>query len=192
MLALLHQSPASAHTPVRTHFEVPGRHEFDAALADLGRRWDGGPLSDAARRELTLNAATIAGLLADLDRLASRLGAPDAGAVVTHGEPHPGNLIRTATGLKLVDWDTVARARPERDLWMIIDSSPAQLATYQRLTGTALDRDALRAYRLLWALADVAAFTAQLRAEHRRDADTEKALAGLRSILEGREPRPFG
>jgi hypothetical protein len=91
----------------------------------------------------------------------------------------------------LVDWDTVALARPERDLWMIVDACGTAMSAYRDLTGITLDPDAVAAYRLLWALTDMAAFTLQLRGEHRRDADAKKALAGLRSILNGREPFPM-
>lgn len=41
------------------------------------------------------------------------------GWVVTHGEPHPGNVIRTSHGLRIIDWTTVQMAPPERDLWML-------------------------------------------------------------------------
>jgi len=111
--------------------------------------------------------------------------------VVTHGEPHPGNLIRTRDTLALVDWDTVALARPERDLWMLDDSEGETRAAHQAITGRAPDPEALAAYRLTWALADVAAFTTRLRGEHERDADTEKALDGLHAILAGEEPSPY-
>jgi hypothetical protein len=92
----------------------------------------------------------------------------------------------------LVDWDTVAIARPERDLWMIDDVDATAVTAYRELTGITLDPEALVAYRLLWALADLAAFTVQLRGEHERDADAENALAALRGILSGREPSPYG
>ena len=36
--------------------------------------------------------------------------------VITQGEPHPGNVLRTLAGLRLIDWDVSALARPERDL----------------------------------------------------------------------------
>ena len=112
--------------------------------------------------------------------------------VVTHGEPHPGNLIRTATGLRLVDWDTVATSAPERDLWMLALVEPTAVERYRGLTGTELDDELLVAYRLLWAVTDLASFTAQLRAPHVGNADDEHALHCVRQILEGDEPRPFG
>ena len=40
--------------------------------------------------------------------------------VITHGEPHPANLMLAAGRLALIDWDTVALAPPERDVSLII------------------------------------------------------------------------
>jgi spectinomycin phosphotransferase len=192
MLARLHGAMPRERSLVRRGLEVPGRDRLAEALDDLDRPWDGGPLSEPARRELAAHHQVIVRWLSELDRFALGLRETDVDAVVTHGEPHPGNLIRTGAGLVLVDWDTVALAPPERDLWMIVDGGETVLSAYRELTGITLDRDALAAYRLLWALSDVAAFTVQLRGQHRRDADAEKALAALRSILEGREPSPYG
>ena len=63
------------------------------------------------------------------------------GRVVTHGEPHPGNVLRMqAGGLRLVDWDTVRLAPPERDLWMVFGrherpaGSPSPRPTARRST----------------------------------------------------------
>jgi aminoglycoside phosphotransferase (APT) family kinase protein len=92
-------------------FAVPGRAELDAALDDLGRPWDGGPFSEPARRELARHVEVVTQALAELDRQIDKLAAPDGRMVVTHGEPHPGNLIQTSAGLVLIDWDTVAVAR---------------------------------------------------------------------------------
>ena len=49
---------------------------------------------------------------------------PQRELVVTHGEPHAGNVMRRSDGRHLlVDWDTVAVAPPERDLWMHMDTA---------------------------------------------------------------------
>jgi spectinomycin phosphotransferase len=193
MLAQLHQGTPALGGVARRGLALPGRADLDDALDDLDRPWNGGPLSELARRELATHMREVVGSLADLDRFAVREDAMDSEAVVTHGEPHPGNLIRTRAGLVLIDWDTVALARPERDLWMIGDADDDVVVTaYRDLTGIRLDPEALAAYRLLWALTDVAAFTARLRGEHQRDRDAEKALAALRSVFNGREPSPYG
>ena len=168
-------------------------HRSEPTLAAaLDRRWDGGPLSEACRHLLAGHAEDVAGRLATLDRLASALDGRGSETVITHGEPHPGNLIRTHDGFALVDWDTVAAARPERDLWMLDDSTGEARAAYQHLSGRALDPLALDAHGLLWALTDVAAFTVRLRSPHQQNSDTEHALSVLRRTLRGQEPSPYG
>jgi spectinomycin phosphotransferase len=193
MLARLHRARPPGRGLAHRRLEVAGRPGLEEALDDLGRPWDGGPLSEAARSELAGHGDMVARWLTDLDRVADRLRHADAGAiVVTHGEPHPGNLIHTATGLVLVDWDTVALARPERDMWMLADADGALASAYRDLTGLTLDPEALAAYRLLWALTDVAAFTTRLRGQHQRDSDADRVLAALRSTLDRTEPAPYG
>jgi spectinomycin phosphotransferase len=189
MLARLHQTPTTGRLAHRG-VDVPGRSYLEDALKELDRPWDGGPLSEPARRELATNAEQVVASLRELDRLAVGIGGSPSDVVVTHGEPHPGNLIHTRSGVVLVDWDTVALAPPERDLWMIADDDVA--SAYRELTGTSLDTEALAAYRLLWAVTDVAAFITQLRGEHRQNADAERALAALQSIFDKREPAPYG
>jgi spectinomycin phosphotransferase len=110
-------------------------------------------------------------------------------AVITHGEPHPGSLIRVEGGFALVGWDTVALDRAERDLWMLDDEA---LTMYQRRTGGTVDPAAVTFFRLGWALADLAAFTTQLRAPHLDSADTRHALTAIRQILAAEEPAPYG
>jgi len=106
-------------------------------------------------------------------------------AVVTHGEPHPGNLIRVGAQLMLVDWDTVGLARPERDLWMVAGENGEELRRYTAITGRPVDRAALALYRLRWALDDISLFARQLRAPHDRSADTEHAWQALRLTVAG-------
>jgi len=189
VLAALHRSTPIVHDVARRELELPGRADLEQALAELGRSWDGGPLSEPARLDLVRHQELVGGWLGQLDRSAY----PQTLPVVTHGEPHPGNFIRHNNALGLVDWDTVALAPPELDLWMVADGQEDDIIRlYRDLTGVSLDRAALASYRLLWALTDAAAFTVQLRRPHRHDADAERALAGLRSILNGHEPAPYG
>ena len=91
----------------------------------------------------------------------------------------------------MVDWDTVALATPERDLWMLADDESV-IADYQRLTELAVDRRALTAHRLMWSLTDLAAYTLQLYNDHEEGADSDRALAAVRSILGGEPPTPYG
>lgn len=145
---------------------------------DLDGRWTGGPVSEPARAALRARAGVVRRWLSGFDRLAAAV-APDW--VVTHGEPH---LLRTRGGLALVDWDTVALAVPERDLWMLGHGSPDGLAAYSEVTGRTADPDALALHRLGWNLMEIAACVAELRSPHRRNAHREGLMGA------GRLPRP--
>ena len=77
--------------------------------------------------------------------------------------------IRTDDGLVLIDWDTVAIAPRERDLWMLDDGSG--------------DRDGVELYWLCWALEDLALDANVLRGPHEDNADTRKALRAIETYL---------
>jgi len=64
--------------------------------------------------------------------------------------------------LALIDWDTVALAPAERDLWLLADQ-PHALANYTELTGVTPRRAGLGLYRLARTLTDLAAFVVVLR-----------------------------
>jgi spectinomycin phosphotransferase len=188
VLAELHGS-VPVRPVARRPFAVPRRDELAEALAVVDRRWEGGPFSESARALLTEHRDAIDRMLDDLDHLAKAVPATD---VLTHGEPHPGNLIRTDAGLVMVDWDTVAVAPRERDLWMLDIGDGTLLEMYEDVTGVALDRDALVAFRLLWAVSDLASFVALLHGEHEATVDARRSLTAMRMILEHEEPWPHG
>jgi spectinomycin phosphotransferase len=193
LLAELHLStPTVASRARRRPLEIPGRAGLEAALDELERPWTGGPFSEPARHRLAVNAEVVGEWLASFDDLAARLAKTHAPLVVTHGEPHPGNLIKVEGGFRLVDWDTVALAEPERDLWMFDDGSAGRFATYSQATGTGVDDTALSLYRLAWTLTDIASFTARFRSRHQRNHDTQKAWTGLTDLLRGSWFAPYG
>src|SRR6185503_14185813 len=116
----LHQAtPTIASVARRADLDVAGRDWLESALRHLHEPWTGGPYSELARQALADHASDVAELLRLLDRLATDVASRDAEWVVTHGEPHAANIIRTDAGLALIDWDTVALAPRERDLWML-------------------------------------------------------------------------
>jgi spectinomycin phosphotransferase len=186
LLAALHQVTPTSRVPV-ARLDLPERGRLEQALDDLGRPWPGGPYAEPARARLAGAAGPIRDLLATFDRLAARLaGAPHR--VITHGEPHPGNVMRAGDGLRLIDWDTVGLASPERDLWEVLgpadsdsdgDSNSAAARRYTHATGHTVDPDGLRCYQVRWALDDLAAFTGALRTGHQDTAGPRAAWQAL-------------
>jgi spectinomycin phosphotransferase len=183
LLAALHQV-----RPAGLRWQVPVadpalalRGDLEAALGDLGTPWAGGPFAEPARALLAGSAGPIRALLADFDRLATRVAAA-SDLVITHGEPHPGNLLPTDHGLLLIDWDTVGLARPERDLWSVLDPGSDEARRYTAATGRPIDPAALWFYRIRWTLDDLAAFTRQLRAGHGDTGDAREAWQALAEL----------
>jgi spectinomycin phosphotransferase len=177
LLAELHE--VSPHVPdiaLTRGFELPGRAALDDALTELEVPWTSGPFGEQARRWLAANADRIRRGLEVYAELASRVQTSSP-SVITHGEPHAGNVMRAGSRLKLVDWDTVALAPAERDLWFVSDQSSRVL--YAHATGREVDLLAVRLYTLGWKLSDLAAFISVLRSPHRRSNDTEHAWSVL-------------
>ncbi len=92
----------------------------------------GGPYAERARQLLLAHAADLEKLTAAYDVLAARIAARPERFVVTHGEPHAGNVMLTPDGLVLIDWDTARLAPPERDLWTLAEADESLLDRYVR------------------------------------------------------------
>jgi spectinomycin phosphotransferase len=182
LLAALHEAEPGAS--VRTAgLELPGRGHLEAALAELDVPWTGGPLAEPARAAVRRSASELAELLALADELAAAARRDGGDWVVTHGEPHAGNVMRTGGGRRLVDWDTVALAPRERDLWLLVaGGGRAVVDDYERLTGVRPSDAGLDYFRLMWELKDLAEYLNVLRAPHREDADTTRQLGALLKI----------
>jgi hypothetical protein len=85
-----------------------------------------------------------------------------------------------AGGLHLIDWDTAMLAPRERDLQMVLNDDLTGWDEYRAAAGPVdLDLDALGFYRRLWALADIASFTAVLRRPHAHTTDMRHAYEAL-------------
>jgi spectinomycin phosphotransferase len=202
MLAALHRTdPAAARLP-RIELGLSGRGDLETALAELGQRWTGGPYAEPARALLAGAAGPVHRHLDDLDRRAGAVAAVDI--VITHGEPHPGNVIRlpgtpatagpavagpagdacrAAARLALIDWDTAGLAPPERDLWMVATETGDELRHYTELTGRPVDASALEFYRLRWALDDLSCFVRDLRSPHGPTPGAEDKWEGLETTI---------
>src|SRR5207302_1270097 len=130
----------------RRSLDVPGRADLDDAMTGVDSPWNGGPHSESAREWLAANRDPVTPSLERYDRLGGEVAT--RGFVITSREPNGGNLIRTEAGLSMIDWDTVALAPAERDLWMLDDGTDAGVRVYTEATGHAIDRSALDCYRL--------------------------------------------
>lgn len=175
--------------PARTP-DLPGRDTLGYLLRKRAGSWAGaGPYGAAAQELVTGHAAGLRRALAAFDDLAAQV-AVSGGPVLTHGEPHPGNLIRRGDRFLLIDWDTAGLAAPERDLWWVLPDPAvdpggyaAVAARYGDLAGREVSASAVRRYRLRWDLDDICQFLADFRAPHERTADTEVAWAGLEGAV---------
>jgi Putative homoserine kinase type II (protein kinase fold) len=181
MLADLHATPEGVRARARVEdFALPGRADLADALGALGQAWDTGPYGERARAALAAHAREIEGLLNRYDRLVAQVREEPGRMVLTHGEPHPGNLLRRADGeWLLIDWDTVLVAPPERDLWHLDPGDGSVLDAYARRTGRAVRPAAAELYRLSWRLAEIAYYGTLFRREHRESADVRKSWEGL-------------
>jgi spectinomycin phosphotransferase len=192
-LARLHRATGGIETTIaRRPLDVAERPQLLAAIDALDTPWDAGPYSEPARRALSRHGAAVSERLVDLDALARRLDGTSHDVVITHGEPHPGNLIRTEKGFRLVDWDTVALALPERDLWMLDDGSPQAFVPYERAVEHNVDAVALHFFRLAWSLSDIASFAHLFRMPHEQNAWAEQKWKAFEHLLEGGSSTPYG
>jgi spectinomycin phosphotransferase len=188
MLAELHQaSPAVASVAGSAGLDLPGRRQIEAGLQELDQTWLGGPFSEPARQVLAGRCSDVAELLALADRLAAEVSGRGSSWVVTHGEPHAANVMRTGESRVLVDWDTVGLAPPERDLWLVLGDDHEEATIYADATGHEVDQAALDFYRLTWDLKDLATYLDVLRAPHRDNQDTAQALQGVKNCVASRD-----
>jgi hypothetical protein len=180
LLAEIHRAGTSAPAD---DFAGPDLDGLGALPGLAGRPWDSGPYGERARRLLAAQAHGVEVLTGAYRALAARAAARPERMVVTHGEPHAGNVLVTPAGLRLVDWDTALLAPPERDLWALAADDPSVLDAYAAATGTEIDRDALALYRLWFDLDEIGNYLELFRAPHGQTADTALSWQELQHYL---------
>lgn len=193
ILARLHTTPPPPSIQP-WDLAIPHRQDLIGALDDLDETWRGGPYADLLRKLLVSHAPRVRDALVHYDRLVDAVRATGDGWVVTHGEPHSANVIRTPTGdMRLIDWDTVRLAPRERDLSDILvddDGTAAALAEYQRIAGPVQpDPNALILRRTWWTLAEISEYVRRFRRPHAGSADDRTAWDDLCHELDHLERR---
>jgi spectinomycin phosphotransferase/16S rRNA (guanine(1405)-N(7))-methyltransferase len=179
MVVAVHQAPESVRRRAAVDdFAVPHRDALDAAVRGVEPPACG-PYATQTAGLVADDADRIERLLARYDELAA--GADRRRAVLTHGEPHGGNTLRTAHGWRLIDWDTTLVAPPERDLWVL----GGDLTAYTAETGIAVLPDLLEMYRLRWDIADIAVVVDRFRRPHSGDPNDDAEWNVLREVVGG-------
>jgi hypothetical protein len=182
LVIAIHSAPRHEHA-VADDFWIPHRDELVASLDSDVDVVDCGPYARPAAALMAAHAKPIRRLLARYDALADEGRAGLSRAVLTHGEPHPGNSMLTSDGWLLIDWDTALVAPPERDLWSLDPGDGSVLGSYANATGVSLMPSMLELYRIRWDLADLAVIVSGFRKPHRGTPDDNKSWEILRSLV---------
>jgi spectinomycin phosphotransferase len=191
LVAAVHTAPAAAtRHALADDFAVPHRDALEAAFDPANDAADCGPYARRTSLLVRQNAAPIRQLLARYDGLVSRARSLPDRAVLTHGEPHPGNTMLTAGGWVLIDWDTALVAPPERDLWLIDPGDGTILDAYASATGVTPMPDLVEAYRLRWDIADIAVDVGRFRRPHAGTPEDDKAWGFLACLVERLSQQP--
>ena len=187
LIAAVHHADGSTiREALVDDFAIADRDELTAALGELSAPWDTGPYGDPARTLLARHARDVEHALTGYDTLVAAVQPRRERAVLTHGEPHPRNTLRSGRNLLLIDWDTALLAPPERDVWTLADGDPKILDHYEALTGVEMMSDSLALYRLRWDLTEISIYVGLFRQHHSKTTDTTIAWAGLNDYLDPR------
>jgi spectinomycin phosphotransferase len=173
-LAALHRAPPT--DGLRYWTPQVGPEFADELRAHTARPWTSGPLAEKARIVLAAHGDAIERWTSRYLELAEVALSQQDSWVPTHGEPHNDNQVVTAHGLRLVDWESLALAPPERDY--------ADLLT---VAGDRIhpDPEMVALFTLDWRLSEIAEYARWFAAPHTGTDDDHTALAGLYEELMG-------
>jgi len=184
MVVTLHAVPKTVtpRAPI-DDFRIPHRDELELSIHLNDDIADGGPYVARTLALLTDHATNIQRLLGRYDDLVQQMRRQSRPVVLTHGEPHPGNTMLAGDGWKLIDWDTLLVAPPERDLWSLDPGDGSIIDAYTDATHTTPLPSTLDLYRLRWDLADIAGYVSRFRGPHSASSDDQKSWDDLRDLV---------
>lgn len=180
MLGRLH----SATPPGRTPSWLPGpphRAALAAALDDLDGPWRTGPYGELARRAVAEARPGIEERLARYDELAACGMQRQQSWVVTHGEPHTGNVVWSDAGPRLLDWESLRIAPRERDLRVVLDGDRDLPQRYLMAGGPQdpVSADLLELFDLEWQLSEIGVNADRFRRQHTGTPDDDRDFRDL-------------
>ncbi|MEV0385796.1 phosphotransferase [Nonomuraea sp. NPDC050643] len=167
-LAALHR--AAPPDGLRAWTPRVGPEFADEVRARTARPWTSGPLAEQARLALAAHDDAINRWTGRYLDLAETAFSRRDSWVPTHGEPHSDNQVVTAHGLRLVDWESLALAPPERDYADLLAAAGDRLAP---------DPAMVELFALDWRLSEIAEYARWFAAPHTGTDDDHTALAGL-------------
>lgn len=175
LIATLHQATPAVRERAPVHkLGYSGRQDLTAFLTEPNCPWVGGPFSDSARELFVAHSADLTELVDRFNQLALSTAPARADTVITHGEPHPANLMEVGEQLFLIDWDTAGLAAPERDVALIAPEPGPDTDRYQVATGHEVNFAVVDLYRLRWYLDDVGSAVRMFRRPHAATEDTRR------------------
>lgn len=174
---------ASRHAAI-DDLALPHREDFREALSQVSSAWNAGPYGERARALLAANGQSLHTLLVVYKRLATAVGKHRDRMVITHGEPHAGNVLDFEGRYWLIDWDTARVAAPERDLWDLDPGDGSIIEAYTSATGVAAIPEALSLYRLWFDLDEIGGYLKAFRQPHHDDADAAESWNNLMHYLQ--------
>lgn len=188
LLVQLHAATdlASRHAEL-DDLALPHGEDLRTALSQVGQAWTAGPYGERARHLLAANEHAVRALLVAYERLASVVAGHRDRMVITHGEPHAGNVLDINGRYRLIDWDTARISAPERDLWDLDPGDGSIMQAYTEATGVATVPEALDLYRLWYDLDEIGGYLEGFRQPHHDDADAAEAWANLLHFLQPEE-----
>lgn len=182
VLAELHATDPAGLDLDLDGFHPEQRDFLEHILESPGDDWDRGPYGPRARALLDQNACGISRLLSHYDELVAK-APPRRDWVVTHGEPHMANVVFGVDGPVLIDWDTVAIAPHERDLWMVVTADESVGGAYADSTGHRPDSEMLKLYRAQWDLSEMGIYFNHFHKPHANGPDDIESWNDLSQYL---------